>query len=143
MALITSAALFGSTGHSGQYILASLLAMESTKTVYTFSRRAPKIESPKLCALIERDRSKWAASSSAIQPPPNVVLCTLAMTHAEAGSTENKWKIDHDRMLPPSPPLFRFGIHPHACGVRNCGNPATRHDSWATGDPTSHQAVAQ
>ncbi|KAI8945162.1 hypothetical protein F4801DRAFT_569390 [Xylaria longipes] len=96
MASITSAAVFGSTGHSGQYILTSLLAMESTKTVYTFSRRAPKIESPKLSPLIERDGSKWASSLSAIQPPPNVVLSALAMTHAEAGSTENKWKIDHD-----------------------------------------------
>ncbi|RWA14951.1 hypothetical protein EKO27_g220 [Xylaria grammica] len=68
MTSLTSAAVFGSTGHSGQYILASLLATESVKTVYTFSRRAPKIESPKLAASIERDNS----------------------------SVSNKWKIDHD-----------------------------------------------
>ncbi|KAI0486741.1 hypothetical protein F4859DRAFT_466774 [Xylaria cf. heliscus] len=96
MTSITSAVLFGSTGHSGQYILTSLLAMESTKTVYTFSRRAPKVESPKLSTIIERDTSKWASSLSAIQPPPDVALSALAMTHAEAGSIENKWKIDHD-----------------------------------------------
>ncbi|KAJ8131562.1 hypothetical protein O1611_g2065 [Lasiodiplodia mahajangana] len=96
MALITSAAVFGSTGHSGQFILASLLALESTKVVYTFSRRAPKVESPKLSAHVERDSSKWASKLLAIQPPPDVVLSALAMTHAEAGSAENKWKIDHD-----------------------------------------------
>ncbi|KAI0103288.1 hypothetical protein GGR51DRAFT_252783 [Nemania sp. FL0031] len=96
MGLITSAAVFGSTGHSGQFILASLLALESTKAIYTFSRRAPKIESPKLSAHVERDSSKWASKLLAIRPPPDVVLSALAMTHAEAGSTENKWKIDHD-----------------------------------------------
>ncbi|TGJ82736.1 hypothetical protein E0Z10_g6031 [Xylaria hypoxylon] len=96
MTSITSAAVFGSTGHSGQYILASLVAMESIKTVYTFTRRAPKIESPKLAARIERDSSKWASNLLAIEPPPNVVLSALAMTHAEAGSVSNKWKIDHD-----------------------------------------------
>ncbi|KAI3325812.1 hypothetical protein HD806DRAFT_457560 [Xylariaceae sp. AK1471] len=96
MASTTSAAVFGCTGHSGQYILATLLATESTKTVYTFSRRAPKTKSPKLSAHIEPDSSKWASNLLAIQPPPNVVLSALAMTHAEARSTENKWKIDHD-----------------------------------------------
>ncbi|GAW24359.1 hypothetical protein ANO14919_139430 [Xylariales sp. No.14919] len=96
MTSLTSAAVFGSTGHSGQYILASLLATESVKTVYTFSRRAPKIESPKLAASIERDSSRWVSGLLAIQPPPDVVLSALAMTHAEAGSVSNKWKIDHD-----------------------------------------------
>ncbi|KAI1123029.1 hypothetical protein F5Y10DRAFT_61715 [Nemania abortiva] len=94
--MITSAAVFGSTGHSGQFILASLLVLDSIQTVYTFSRRAPKIESPKLYAHIERDSSRWASKLLAIRPPPDVVLSALAMTHAEAGSVENKWKIDHD-----------------------------------------------
>ncbi|KAI0444695.1 hypothetical protein F4803DRAFT_560719 [Xylaria telfairii] len=96
MASIMSAALFGSTGHSGQHILASLLATESIKTVYILSRRAPKIESPNLSAFMERDSSKWASSLSAIHPPPTVVMSVLAMTHAEASSVENKWKIGHD-----------------------------------------------
>ncbi|KAI0875621.1 hypothetical protein GGS24DRAFT_515378 [Hypoxylon argillaceum] len=93
---LTSAAVFGGTGHSGQFILSSLLAIETTKTVHTFSRRAPNIESPKLSAHIEPDSSKWASNLLATKPSPDVVLSALAMTHAEAGSIENKWKIDHD-----------------------------------------------
>ncbi|KAH8898295.1 NAD dependent epimerase/dehydratase family protein [Thozetella sp. PMI_491] len=96
MASPATAAVFGSTGHSGQFILTTLLASDSIKTVYTFSRRAPKVESAKLSTYVDRDTSKWASSLLEIQPPPNAVFSALAVTHAEAGSMKNKWKIDHD-----------------------------------------------
>lgn len=98
MTPIVSAVVFGSTGQTGQHILATLLAMDSTRTVYTCSRRAPKSESPKLSAQIEHDTSKWAGNLLAIQPPPDVAISALGVTRAEAGSAENQWKIDHDRM---------------------------------------------
>ncbi|KAI0014636.1 NAD(P)-binding protein [Xylariomycetidae sp. FL0641] len=92
-----TAAIFGTTGLTGSHILTTLLEQDAWKSVYTFSRRAPKApESPKLNATIESDTTKWAAQLKAITPAPETVFSALGTTRAEAGGIQNQWKIDHD-----------------------------------------------
>ena len=93
-------AVIGSTGLVGHQILATLLHLDASKTVYTISRRAPKTEpSAKLSATVEADTAKWASQFAALSPPPKVVFSALGTTRAQAGGIQNQWKIDHDRKL--------------------------------------------
>lgn len=93
----TTSAVFGCTGLVGHHILATLLASDSTSTVQTISRRAPKTApSPKLQATVEPDSSQWPAKLAALTPPPTTVYSALGTTRAAAGGLANQWKIDHD-----------------------------------------------
>ncbi|KAI1380415.1 NAD(P)-binding protein [Hypoxylon crocopeplum] len=96
MASTSTAAVIGSTGLVGSYLLSTLLGLDALKAVHTISRRAPKAESPKLAAIIEADTTKWASSLSSISPTPAVVYSSLGTTRAQAGGIANQWKIDHD-----------------------------------------------
>lgn len=96
-------AVIGSTGLVGHQILATLLHLDASKTVYTISRRAPKTEpSAKLSAIIEADTTKWASQFAALSPSPKLVFSSLGTTRAQAGGIQNQWKIDHDRKRPGS-----------------------------------------
>ncbi|KAI1777514.1 NAD(P)-binding protein [Hypoxylon cercidicola] len=94
--MTSTAAIIGSTGLVGNFILSTTLGLDAFKTIYTISRRAPKPESPKLAATVEADTAKWASNLSSIAPPPSVVLSALGTTRAAAGGIANQWKIDHD-----------------------------------------------
>ncbi|KAH9884107.1 NAD(P)-binding protein [Xylariomycetidae sp. FL2044] len=94
--MASTAAVLGSTGLVGSYILSNLLALDTFKAVHTLSRRQPKSESPKLNAQIEPDTTKWASGLTAISPLPDVVLSALGTTRTQAGGIQNQWKIDHD-----------------------------------------------
>lgn len=96
----SSAALFGSTGLVGSFILPALLAVPSLQTT-TISRRAPKPASASpapanLTALVETDSAAWAARLPALSPPPHTVFSAVGTTRAAAGGIANQWKIDHD-----------------------------------------------
>ncbi|KAH8904325.1 NAD(P)-binding protein [Coniochaeta sp. PMI_546] len=92
-----SAAIIGSTGLVGSYILSTCLAETSPwSKIHTISRRQPKSTGPKLSAIIESDTSKWSAALSAISPTPDVVFSALGTTRAQAGGIAEQWKIDHD-----------------------------------------------
>ncbi|OIW24901.1 NAD(P)-binding protein [Coniochaeta ligniaria NRRL 30616] len=92
-----SAAIIGSTGLVGSYILSTCLAETSPWTkIYTISRRQPKSAGPKLSAVVESDTTKWSAALSGISPAPEVVFSALGTTRAQAGGIAQQWKIDHD-----------------------------------------------
>lgn len=92
-----SAAIIGSTGLVGSYILSTCLAETSPwSKIHTISRRQPKSSGPKLSAIIESDTTKWSAALSAISPAPEVVFSALGTTRAQAGGIAQQWKIDHD-----------------------------------------------
>ncbi|KAK5995195.1 Protein FMP52 [Cladobotryum mycophilum] len=95
-ALTPSAAIIGSTGLVGSFILSNILAVEALKPIHTITRRAPKSSSPNLNAIIDADTSKWAATLASIKPTPSAVFSALGTTRAAAGGIENQWKIDHD-----------------------------------------------
>ena len=92
----TSAAIIGSTGLVGSFILTNLLANDAYKPVHTITRRAPKPTSDRLQSLVEADTTKWAASLSGLSPAPSAVFSSLGTTRAAAGGIANQWKIDHD-----------------------------------------------
>ncbi|KAI4864099.1 NAD(P)-binding protein [Hypoxylon rubiginosum] len=94
--MASTAAIIGSTGLVGNFILLTTLSLDAFKTVYTISRRAPKPESPKLAATVEADTGKWSSNLSSIAPPPSVVFSALGTTRAAAGGIANQWKIDHE-----------------------------------------------
>ncbi|KAI5865958.1 NAD(P)-binding protein [Durotheca rogersii] len=94
--MTSTAAVIGSTGLTGSYILSTLLSLDAFKAIHTISRRAPNAESPKLAATIEADTAKWASSLSSIKPTPATVFSALGTTRAQAGGIANQWKIDHD-----------------------------------------------
>ncbi|KAL7938500.1 hypothetical protein V8C35DRAFT_288272 [Trichoderma chlorosporum] len=91
-----SAAVFGSTGLVGSFILSNLLATGPFKPVHTVSRRAPKAESPNLNSIVDADLSKWPAALTGLSPAPHAAFSALGTTRAAAGGIENQWKIDHD-----------------------------------------------
>ncbi|KAH0529212.1 hypothetical protein TsFJ059_003982 [Trichoderma semiorbis] len=96
MAAPNSAAVFGSTGLVGSFILSNLLASGPFRPVHTVGRRAPKAESPNLNSIIDADVNKWPAALTAISPAPHVAFSAIGTTRAAAGGIENQWKIDHD-----------------------------------------------
>jgi len=92
-----SAAIIGSTGLVGSFILSTCLRETSPwSQVHTISRRQPKSSGPKLSAVVEGDTTKWSSALSAISPPPEVVFSALGTTRAQAGGIAQQWKIDHD-----------------------------------------------
>lgn len=92
-----SAAIIGSTGLVGSFILSTCLAEPSPwSQVYTISRRQPKSSGAKLSAIVEGDTAKWSSSLSSISPAPEVVFSALGTTRAQAGGIAQQWKIDHD-----------------------------------------------
>lgn len=91
-----SAAVFGSTGLVGSYILSNLLATGPFKPVTTIARRAPKAESPNLNSIVDTDVNKWPAALTGLSPAPHVTFSAIGTTRAAAGGIENQWKIDHD-----------------------------------------------
>ncbi|KAH6678828.1 hypothetical protein F5X68DRAFT_212735 [Plectosphaerella plurivora] len=96
----STAAVFGSTGLVGSFILPTLLATPSLQTT-TISRRAPKpaTASPapsNLNAVIETDTAAWAPKLPSLSPPPHTVFSAVGTTRAAAGGIANQWKIDHD-----------------------------------------------
>ncbi|KAH8666631.1 hypothetical protein BX600DRAFT_436027 [Xylariales sp. PMI_506] len=93
---MATAAVIGSTGLVGSYILSTLLGLDAAKAVHTISRRAPKSEGPKLSAHIEADNAKWSSTLASITPLPDIVYSSLGTTRAAAGGIANQWKIDHD-----------------------------------------------
>lgn len=93
---MATAAVFGSTGAVGGKILETLLAVDFFSSVKTISRRAPKVESPKLEAIVEADSAKWGPMISSLKPLPSVVFNAVGTTRAAAGGIDNQWKIDHD-----------------------------------------------
>lgn len=93
---MTTAAVFGSTGAVGGKILDTLLAIDFFSSIKTISRRAPKVESPKLEAVVEADSAKWGPMISSLKPLPSVVFNAVGTTRAAAGGIDNQWKIDHD-----------------------------------------------
>lgn len=100
---MATATVIGSTGLVGGFILSTILGADAFKVVQTISRRAPKAESAKLAATIERDNTKWSATLASLQPKPDTVLSALGTTRADAGGIANQWKIDHDRKTPHYP----------------------------------------
>ncbi|KAF4125578.1 NAD dependent epimerase/dehydratase family [Geosmithia morbida] len=93
------AAVFGSTGLTGSFTLATLLTSESQwGPVHTISRRAPSnpTSSPSLNSVLESDTSKWASSLGSLSPVPQVVFSSVGTTRVAAGGLEQQWKIDHD-----------------------------------------------
>lgn len=90
------AAVFGSTGLVGSFILSNLLATGPFKPVTTIARRAPKAESPSLNSIVDGDSSKWPATLIGLSPAPHVAFSAIGTTRAAAGGIENQWKIDHD-----------------------------------------------
>lgn len=91
-----SAAVFGSTGLVGSFILSNLLATGPFKPVTTIARRAPKAESPNLNSIVDTDTTKWPATLIGLSPAPHVTFSAIGTTRAAAGGIENQWKIDHD-----------------------------------------------
>ncbi|KAL6897054.1 NAD(P)-binding protein [Trichoderma evansii] len=91
-----SAAVFGSTGLVGSFILSNLLATGPFKPVTTIARRAPKAESPNLNSIVDADVNKWPATLIGLSPAPHVTFSAIGTTRAAAGGIENQWKIDHD-----------------------------------------------
>lgn len=91
-----SAAVFGSTGLVGSFILSNLLAKGSFKPVTTIARRAPKASSPDLNSIVDADIAKWPEALTGLSPAPHVTFSAIGTTRAAAGGIENQWKIDHD-----------------------------------------------
>lgn len=92
-----TAAIIGSTGLVGSFILSNCLAGSSPwSQIYTISRRQPKSTGAKLSAIIEGDTTKWSSALSSISPAPEVVFSALGTTRADAGGIAQQWKIDHD-----------------------------------------------
>ncbi|KAL7924676.1 hypothetical protein ACQKWADRAFT_285651 [Trichoderma austrokoningii] len=91
-----SAAVFGSTGLVGSFILSNLLASGPFKPMTTIARRAPKAESPSLNSIVDADTNKWPATLIGLAPAPHAVFSAIGTTRAAAGGIENQWKIDHD-----------------------------------------------
>lgn len=92
-----SAAIIGSTGLVGGYILSTCLQETSPwSKIHTISRRQPKSSGIKLAAVVEADTTKWSPALSAISPGPEVVFSALGTTRAQAGGIDAQWKIDHD-----------------------------------------------
>ena len=90
------AAVVGSTGLVGSHILATLLSLEKSTPVHTFTRRAPNSASPHLETFVNTDTSTWAPALTALPNPPTVVFSALGTTRGQAGSYAAQWKIDHD-----------------------------------------------
>ncbi|RFU81861.1 fmp52, mitochondrial [Trichoderma arundinaceum] len=91
-----SAAVFGSTGLVGSFILSNLLATGPFKPVHTIARRAPKAESPNLNSIVDAETTNWPAALTGLSPAPHAVFSAIGTTRAAAGGIENQWKIDHD-----------------------------------------------
>lgn len=92
-----TAAIIGSTGLVGSFILSTCLAETSPwSKIHTISRRQPKSSGAKLSAVIEGDTTKWSSALSSISPVPEVVFSALGTTRAQAGGIAQQWKIDHD-----------------------------------------------
>ncbi|KAM0252876.1 hypothetical protein ACHAQJ_007506 [Trichoderma viride] len=91
-----SAAVFGSTGLVGSFILSNLLATGPFKSVTTIARRAPKASSPNLNSIVDADTNKWPSALLGLSPAPHVTFSAVGTTRAAAGGIENQWKIDHD-----------------------------------------------
>lgn len=94
--IMTTAAVFGSTGAVGSQILAALLSSDAFSSVQTVSRRRPGAQSSKLQAIEEGDPSKWGGMISSLSPEPSTVFNAVGTTRAAAGGLQNQWKIDHD-----------------------------------------------
>lgn len=91
-----SAAVFGSTGLVGSFILSNLVATGPFKPIISITRRAPKAESPNLNSIVDTDTNKWPATLLGLSPAPHVTFSAIGTTRAAAGGIENQWKIDHD-----------------------------------------------
>ncbi|KAL7791997.1 hypothetical protein V8C37DRAFT_381260 [Trichoderma ceciliae] len=91
-----SAAVFGSTGLVGSFILSNLLATGPFRPVHTIARRAPKASSPSLNSIVDPDTNKWPSALASLSPAPHVAFSAIGTTRAAAGGIENQWKIDHD-----------------------------------------------
>ena len=92
-----SAAIIGSTGLVGSFILSTCLQDSSPwSKVHTISRRTPKSSGAKLSAIVETDTAKWSSSLTAISPAPEVVFSALGTTRAQAGGIDAQRKIDQD-----------------------------------------------
>lgn len=96
MAAPPSAAIIGSTGLVGSFILSNVLAHDIYKPVHTITRRAPKSASANLNSIVDADTTKWASALSSLSPVPSAVFSALGTTRAAAGGVDNQWKIDHD-----------------------------------------------
>lgn len=92
----SSAAIIGSTGLVGSFILNNVIAGDIYKPIHTITRRAPKATSANLNAVVDTDTTKWAAALSGLSPVPSTVFSALGTTRAAAGGIDNQWKIDHD-----------------------------------------------
>jgi uncharacterized protein YbjT (DUF2867 family) len=96
--MASSAAVFGSTGLVGSYILSTLLSAETYKPVHSITRRAPPSPSSEaaagLDAIVDADTAAWAPRLKALLP--RVVFSAVGTTRAAAGGLQNQWKIDHD-----------------------------------------------
>jgi hypothetical protein len=87
---MSTAAVFGSNGAVGSEIFATLLASDPFSSVKTVSRRITSAQSPKLEALQESDRSKWAEKLESLNSKPSVVFNTVSTTRAAAGGIQNQ-----------------------------------------------------
>ncbi|KFZ01791.1 hypothetical protein V501_09796, partial [Pseudogymnoascus sp. VKM F-4519 (FW-2642)] len=105
---MTSTVVIGSTGLVGSHILSTLLQLPAISSVRTFTRRAPQDTGAKLNATVE-DSAKWAASISAITPPPDIFFSGLGTTRAAAGGFDNQRKIDYDLNLEAAQAAKRAG----------------------------------
>lgn len=91
----SSAAVFGSTGLVGSFILPTLLAASPALQTTTISRRAPKPASASpppsnLDAIIETDSAAWASKLSSLSPVPHTVFSAVGTTRAAAGGIQNQ-----------------------------------------------------
>lgn len=84
--------VLGSTGLVGSHILTQLTEAANVAQIFTVSRRAPKLESPKLTADIEPDSKKWSVPAG---KGIDTYISAFGTTRADAGGAKQFVDIDH------------------------------------------------
>lgn len=84
--------ILGSTGLVGSHLLTQLSEASNVAQLFTVSRRAPKLESPKLVATIEPDSKKWLVPTD---KGIDTYISAFGTTRADAGGATQFIEIDH------------------------------------------------
>lgn len=89
--------LLGSTGLVGDKILHELITNDAVKQITTISRRAPKVSSEKINAIIEKDTEQWYNGD--FYKDHDVAISSFGTTRANAGGIEKFKEIDYGNNL--------------------------------------------
>ncbi|EGV65650.1 Protein fmp52, mitochondrial [Yamadazyma tenuis] len=86
--------LLGSTGLVGDKILHELIINDAVKQITTIGRRAPKLTSDKINAIVEPDTSQWYKNEYFVGN--DVAISAFGTTKADAGGIDKFKEIDID-----------------------------------------------